>query len=105
MARLRQAVAATVHGVPLELTDPAADCWHDRRAFIALADRLNLKVGEPPEGPAAPCGKRRAALVHAWALENGFTSSAWLGTLDHERLREHGVDGLRNWPTCPHEGP
>lgn len=106
MARLRRAEAAQPRaGIPAALADPAAAEWHDAELFAALVDRLNLDLIDPwPTcSPAAPCARRRINAVRAWAVGNGYTSTRWPGTLDHERLRLAGIGDLRTRADCPHE--
>lgn len=104
MARVRRAKAATVGGVPAALMDPAAAVWHDAKLFAKYAEQLDLEVPERQiHAPGSACAHRRADLVRAWAQANDFMAEKWPGSLDHARLRDHGIDGLRNFPACPHE--
>lgn len=101
MARIRVVDTATA-GIPAPFLDPAADVWHDPSLFAQLAAALGHDMGEPDAVLPAPCGRRRQALVTAWALANGYRSTSWLNRADHERLRASGVTMLRSYGTCPH---
>jgi len=105
MARLRRAAPKVADGIPPALADPAAMEWHDGELFEALVDELALDIRDPWPAcyPAAACTRRRAEAVRRWALLNGYVSTKWPGTPDHDRLRLAGLDKLQTRTTCPHQ--
>lgn len=103
MARVRRAKAATVAGVPVALTDPAAAVWHDAKLFAQYAEQLDLEVPERQiHAPGSACAHRRADLVRAWAQANDLMAEKWPGSIDLERLRAHGIGTTQDYPECPH---
>jgi hypothetical protein len=92
----RQRQTTTADGVPVELTDPDAEVWHDREAFAEAAAEHGWSVPAADRlgGPGTHPDNRRRAAVYGWAVEAGVTTSHGAGTSplpDGPRLASLGL--------------
>jgi hypothetical protein len=84
-----------VDGVPVELTDPDAEVWHDQAQHLAyMADRGWPVPARDRFGPGAHPANRRSSAVYGWAVEAGITTSYGTSTrplADGPRLASMGL--------------
>jgi hypothetical protein len=81
--------------VPVELTDPDAQVWHDQATYLAyMADRGWSVPARDRFGPGAHPDNRRRSAVYGWAAAAGITTAQGAGTVllpDGPRLAGMGL--------------